>query len=321
MFDLLPLIYVSVSLDLHFCLQKFKDITVQAHLAILMPKFMPYRSKFNVSTLQVNATMKDHSEYDALRNVDGHSESSTEVEEWDPENEVRSRRRRTGVWGIVRRYRWMIDTALLLVIFGLLAEKRWKKHTQQRSHRFEFTGDLTGFAPRFSQQIVTFKPDNRFAPKNVSAFWDLETQNAWLSIVPKGLGYVLVKNQTKYDNLPTPIINYPNQTVFTTSMTHQLHCLYSILDAYSTLYTAAFSPGFSNPIEPWHMNHCFDYLRQSIMCAGDVALEGAETTFPPDPETGERGGSDGWDAKHVCKDYGQILDHLERETIGEEKWI
>lgn len=41
------------------------------------------------------------------------------------------------------------------------------------------------------------------------------------------------------------------------------------------------------------MNHCFDYLRQSIMCCGDVALEGEQTTFPPGFD-----GSDGWDAVH-----------------------
>lgn len=43
----------------------------------------------------------------------------------------------------------------------------------------------------------------------------------------------------------------------------------------------------------WHMIHCFDYLRQSIMCCGDMALEGHETTSPK-----FMGGSDGWDAKH-----------------------
>lgn len=105
-------------------------------------------------------------------------------------------------------------------------------------------------------------------------------------------------------------------------MTHQLHCLYSILEAYNTLQLTD-NPAFSQPIKmPWHINHCFEYIRQGIMCAGDVALEGAATTFPGDPETGEDlGGSDGWDAKHVCKDYSQVYDYLERETINHQKWI
>lgn len=58
------------------------------------------------------------------------------------------------------------------------------------------------------------------------------------------------------------------------------------------------------------------------MCNGDVALEGAATTFPLDPVTGEDlGGSDGWDAKHVCKDYSQVYNYLEKETINHFKWI
>jgi hypothetical protein len=57
------------------------------------------------------------------------------------------------------------------------------------------------------------------------------------------------------------------------------------------------------------------------MCAGDVALEGASTTFPPGEDGADRGGSDGWDAKHVCKDYGQVYDYLERQTINHRKWL
>lgn len=164
--------------------------------------------------------------------------------------------------------------------------------------------------------------DPIFTPENASDFWSMETQQAWLDIVPEGLGYVEVKDPGKYSNLPRPIHDYASQTVFTTSMTHQLHCLYTILEAYNTLQLSA-ELGFENKIKtPWHVNHCFDYIRQAMMCAGDVALEGAATTFPGDPVTGEdRGGSDGWDAVHVCKDYSQVYAYLEKETVNHVKWI
>ena len=57
------------------------------------------------------------------------------------------------------------------------------------------------------------------------------------------------------------------------------------------------------------------------MCAGDVALEGAATSFPSNENGEDRGGSDGWDANHVCKDYGQVYEYLEKETINHLKWI
>ena len=52
------------------------------------------------------------------------------------------------------------------------------------------------------------------------------------------------------------------------------------------------------------------------MCSADVALEGEETTYP-DGQTG----SDGWDAKHVCRDYSQVLDYLNENRADDEVWI
>ena len=134
-----------------------------------------------------------------------------------------------------------------------------------------------------------------------------------LTLQTEGLGYVLINNTLDYDNLPTPLKGYPDHT-FTTSMTHQLHCLHAIAETFAAL--SANIPDKMPKDGPWHLAHCFDYLRQSIMCCGDVALEGEQTTFPP----GMRG-SDGWDAKHVCKDYGQVLSYLEDRRADDEVWI
>jgi hypothetical protein len=87
----------------------------------------------------------------------------------------------------------------------------------------------------------------------------------------------------------------------------------------------------------WHMIHCFDYMRQAIMCSADIALEGHETTFPDD-----NGGSDGWDSHHgkappplishvamlrkltnnaVCKDYSQVINYLESVRAYDDQVI
>lgn len=122
-----------------------------------------------------------------------------------------------------------------------------------------------------------------------------------------------IPNPDEYDNLPTPLDKFHHQFVVTSSMTHQLHCLYAIAEAYSTVTSGR---KVNKKETPWHVNHCFDYLRQAIQCAGDVALEGQQTTFP-------RGftGSDGWDAKHVCKDYSQVYDYLDKNRVNDEVWI
>jgi hypothetical protein len=44
-----------------------------------------------------------------------------------------------------------------------------------------------------------------------------------------------------------------------------------------------------------HSAHCFDYLRQSIMCGADTNLEGLTKAGP------------GWGSKHQCADYDALL--------------
>lgn len=128
-----------------------------------------------------------------------------------------------------------------------------------------------------------------------------------------GLGYLEIKNPEDYDNLPERLEEFPKKFVVTSAVTHQIHCLYAIAEAYSALS----SNSSRVPEEtPWHLTHCFDYLRQSLMCCGDVALEGQQTTFPEGFD-----GSDGWDSKHICKDYSQVYHHLDSNRANNKLWI
>ncbi|KAK1676557.1 hypothetical protein BDP55DRAFT_727872 [Colletotrichum godetiae] len=227
---------------------------------------------------------------------------------------------------LFRRWRWLLDTFLLVVIVGLLLERRGLQTTDTPDKRLEPVGDLTGFAPKFSQQITTFHPTTDFVPDDPkSLFTNATLQEQWLSIVPKGLGYLEVKDPKAHDNLPVPLPEFAPRTVFTTSMTHQLHCLYAILESYAGMAVngsanvdmhSHIPEGTEGAEGPWHLQHCFEYLRQAIMCAGDVALEGTQTTFPPGFT-----GSDGWDAKHVCKDYKQVYDYLDKNRALDDHWI
>ncbi|KAF2971374.1 hypothetical protein GQX73_g2238 [Xylaria multiplex] len=241
-------------------------------------------------------------------------DSDTEVDDLLDERDylrVSSQSERVQFLSVLKAHRWLLDIFLLLVIVALLLERSWMHRPSE--HSLEENGDITGFAPQFSQQVRKFSPDPGFIPENTSYFFSNETRQKWLDIVPKGLGYLEVKHPEEYSNLPTKLAIFEDQFVVTTSMTHQLHCLYAIAEAYSALT----SDTTRVPKEtPWHLTHCFDYIRQGIMCCGDVALEGEQTTFPEGFE-----GSDGWDAKHVCKDYDQILEYLNENRANDDVWI
>jgi len=129
--------------------------------------------------------------------------------------------------------------------------------------------------------------------------------------MPKRMGFQRVKEPERYHDLPTPI-EWPDMTVFTTSVTHQVHCLFAIVQTYSGLKSGHELPDDHH----WHMIHCFSYLRQAILCSADTALEGHETTFPD-----HNGGSDGWDSKHVCKDYSQVKKYLESVRAYDDQLI
>ncbi|KAF6844327.1 hypothetical protein CMUS01_01202 [Colletotrichum musicola] len=280
----------------------------------------------------------DTSQYTDVRHDDPHDDAMTDISVSllsEEENQCwkkadieggRKRCRCARACAALRRWRWLLDTALLLVIVGLLVERRYQMQTPAYDKRLEPVGDLTGFAPKFSQQITTFHPTTDFVPDDPKSFFtNTSYQQNWLSIVPRGLGYLEIKNASTFNNLPVPLPEFAPRTVFTTSMTHQLHCLFAILESYAGLTVngtadvdmhSHIPEGTEGAEGGWHLQHCFEYLRQAILCAGDVALEGTQTTFPPGFT-----GSDGWDAKHVCKDPKQVYDYLDGNRALDDHWI
>jgi hypothetical protein len=55
-----------------------------------------------------------------------------------------------------------------------------------------------------------------------------------------------------------------------------------------------------------HSAHCFDYIRQALMCAGDTTLEGKTEAGP------------GWGSVHECVDYDALLGWANEHSA--EKW-
>lgn len=64
-----------------------------------------------------------------------------------------------------------------------------------------------------------------------------------------------------------------------------------------------------------HLSYCFDYLRQTLMCHGDTALEGLQTSFGADVD-----GTDGWNVRHICKPWERIYSWLDRRKIDDSVW-
>lgn len=50
-----------------------------------------------------------------------------------------------------------------------------------------------------------------------------------------------------------------------------------------------------------HPDHCFDYLRQAIICSADLTLEKARVD-----DDGHRRATDGWGTEHNCKKWNKV---------------
>lgn len=70
-------------------------------------------------------------------------------------------------------------------------------------------------------------------------------------------------------------------------------------DSKRSAHTMEFEGMGPGPDDMDHISHCFDYLRQAIMCAGDMSMES------PAIEKSKDGMNhiNGWDSSHVCRSY------------------
>lgn len=60
-------------------------------------------------------------------------------------------------------------------------------------------------------------------------------------------------------------------------------------------------------LKPGHVRHCFDYLRQSIMCAADSNIE---------PVDKKLGGVTGWGSVRVCRSFDTLVAWASEHSSG-----
>ncbi|KAK8090441.1 hypothetical protein PG997_005402 [Apiospora hydei] len=133
--------------------------------------------------------------------------------------------------------------------------------------------------------------------------------------VTEGKGWIDVDNDTAIPYMHGMDQSLPKQQAMI-SVFHQLHCLLITSTRQYMTRAGYFSARAGNldEVNAGHLAHCWDYLRQAIMCAGDTTLEWLHA--PPDNI-----GSTGWGYQHTCKDYGALFTFAERYRSTDKKEI
>ncbi|KAK4493596.1 hypothetical protein PRZ48_015263 [Zasmidium cellare] len=130
--------------------------------------------------------------------------------------------------------------------------------------------------------VKIFHPETPF-----TVFSEDRGAAAWAGMIMNfDIGTAYVADHQRHglfaSELNSSIPGYENYAV---AMYHQLHCLATIRQEFYTLnVTAAAAYG-------QHIGHCFEYLRQSLICNADLTLEYTAV---------------GWEVEHLCKNPKEV---------------
>lgn len=162
---------------------------------------------------------------------------------------------------------YLLDFALALVVIFLLI---WR-NVDAKVQRLELQDDITGYAPKFSHRLVTFKSEPQFisnhssleslaeareywktlVPRKCDAEWGLKAHRLMLSIAGQGFIELNDERATNFD-IPKKInfmVNGVERHFLGTSIVHSVHCLYSIMAEYDAVVLGI----RKQPIDTWHM--------------------------------------------------------------------
>ncbi|KAM7218015.1 protein of unknown function (DUF3328) domain containing protein [Rhypophila decipiens] len=153
--------------------------------------------------------------------------------------------------------------------------------------------------PEFPRKMVTFVPQPRYMNEDMFTKDNRTTLLAlhnWIELSAAARGYVRIPEREKYSDLGDPytvaLDRHTDGPGYMMTVFHQLHCLSYLVEHLQAGYSGV---EITKEVAH-HTAHCFDYIRQGIMCNADTTLEGSTEAGP------------GWGSRHECKDYEAVLD-------------
>ncbi|KAK0511063.1 hypothetical protein JMJ35_006615 [Cladonia borealis] len=144
------------------------------------------------------------------------------------------------------------------------------------------------------------EPSHKIALEFNKTFTESSAQadRAWKDVMPPEGGFF---------DYPSP-----GEGRATFSVYHQMHCLNGIRKSYWTFVEAALSGRVLRKDEighmaaPAHVQHCIDFLRQSLMCKADTTIEIRDEAIM---------GVKGFGVRHECVDWDRLIAWTARRQL------
>jgi hypothetical protein len=128
----------------------------------------------------------------------------------------------------------------------------------------------------FEEVAITVEPNNRFS---------LIDDKAWAATLAPKRGFIRLG---------------PEGRAFAVSLFHQLHCVNAIRFSYTVARDGLVTDPEILSHKIGHDNHCFQFLRQSILCKADTSL------VPVPTNRNVSLASMGFGSTHRCRDWGRV---------------
>ncbi|CZT25535.1 uncharacterized protein RCC_11268 [Ramularia collo-cygni] len=228
---------------------------------------------------------------------------SSESED-EPSPTFRERKRQRKCLSLPAILIGMLAGSLMFNVVLLSLLWRAAEHSNSCQPVRNLAEEVNGLIPKVPLKTVVFRKAPEYIPYDQKMNYTEKDQlvaTTWKkAFMPEGRGFLTVDNPEDYV-LVAPLTT-PNGTavnMYGMAAFHGVHCLGLIFRAY-----LASTHGHKLPasLAVEHVYHCFDYVRQSLMCAGDMALEG----ITPGSNITDR--TLGLGATHICKDWDALMD-------------
>ncbi|KAF3070145.1 hypothetical protein CFAM422_006618 [Trichoderma lentiforme] len=182
---------------------------------------------------------------------------------------------------------------------------------------------------KFHTNIVDAPDEFQGGPsETLNKAWD-DLFNFGISTIPKAQAKLL-------PNYTSPVPGHEDEYIVELDVFHQLHCLNIFRKAFTPIYLSdweyvkdaevslnwtvprsypyeAFEENrVKNSINPWHIGHCLESLRQSIMCHADITPAVWHWDYSvPNPIRNKP-----WlTVLHTCRDFDRIRDWAKKRKI------
>ncbi|KID82802.1 hypothetical protein MGU_09894 [Metarhizium guizhouense ARSEF 977] len=140
--------------------------------------------------------------------------------------------------------------------------------------------------------------------------------DAWKALYPRTVVRIPKSSADQLINQTIPLNGDEDHFPVLISVFHEMHCLDSIRHIYFG-HTKGFD---QNPVineailAPEHIDHCFDSLRQTLMCGGDIAPMPYKWVEERKKALGHL------DVQHTCRDYDALLEWAGRPEHDITGW-